>query len=220
MMQVEEIVQVVQEMAGVSEETIKTKGRKVPGAATYKSSFNNEWTSKWHIESKGHQAKQQALKSTSTINNFSLPLTAEMSAQEVKISGFDTEDLVVDIEYWFKGSTNREKLNVGFTTTSTLNRLLEAGEVTLHKAQQFQQAALAFLVGAVEYAMDKPPLKDPLLKHARFIDVQLRAECGVEDALYFVDSKEFMEYQLMDIALPQDSTVFDVEEFCGRMSST
>ncbi|KAF4116599.1 hypothetical protein G5714_004088 [Onychostoma macrolepis] len=123
-----------------------------------------------------------------------------------------------------------EKLNVGFTTRATLNRLLEAGEVTSQKAQQFQQAALAFLVRAVEYAMDKLPLKDALLKHARFIDVQLRAECGVEDALYFVDrfqellpfhdpkeqdqvSEEFMEYQLMDIALPQDPTVFDVEEF-------
>ncbi len=48
----EETVQVedeetVEEMAKVSEEAIKTKGRKVPGAATYKSSFNNEWTSKW-----------------------------------------------------------------------------------------------------------------------------------------------------------------------------
>jgi len=165
-----------------------------------------------------------------------------------------------------------EKLNVGFTIRATLNRLLEA---TSQKAQQFQQAALAFLVRAVEYAMDKLPLKDALLKHARFIDVHLKAECGVEDALYFVDrqvfshtdyifvsfkvmitkqiclslssnqsctyvlflrfqellpfhdpkeqdqvSEEFMEYQLMDIAMPQDPTVFDVEEFWGRMSST
>ncbi len=119
----EETVQVedeetVEEMAKVSEEAIKTKGRKVPGAATYKSSFNNEWTSKWpfitvgstssyywcsicrqenscahqgvrdvirHIESKGHQAKQQALKSTSTVKTFYLPVTAEMSVQEVKV---------------------------------------------------------------------------------------------------------------------------------------
>ena len=80
-----------------------------------------------------------------------------------------------------------EKLNVGFTTRATLNRLLEAGEVTPQKAKQFQQAALAFLVRAVEYATDKLPLKDALLKHSRFVDVQLRAECGAEDALYFVD---------------------------------
>lgn len=51
----EEIVQVeeeemveetVEEMARLSEETMKTKGKKVSGAPTYKSSFNNEWTSK------------------------------------------------------------------------------------------------------------------------------------------------------------------------------
>ena len=44
-----------------------------------------------------------------------------------------------------------------------------------------------FLVRAVEYAVDKLPLKDALLKHAKCVDVQLRAECGVDDALYFVD---------------------------------
>lgn len=90
-----------------------------------------------------------------------------------------------------------EKLNVGFTTRATLNRLLEAGEVTSQKAKQFQQAALAFLVRAVEYAMDKLPLKDALLKHARFVDVQLRAECGVEDALYFVDRQGFSHTDYM-----------------------
>jgi len=85
---------------------------------------------------------------------------------------------------------------VGFTTRGTLNRFLEAGDVPSNKAQQFQQAALAFLVGAVEYAMAKLPLKDALLKHARFVDVQLRVECGVEDALYFVDRQAF-EYILL-----------------------
>ena len=43
------------------------------------------------------------------------------------------------------------------------------------------------MVRAVEYAVDKLPLKDALLKHAKCVDVQLRAECGVDDALYFVD---------------------------------
>ncbi|KAK0150739.1 Zinc finger BED domain-containing protein 5 [Merluccius polli] len=75
-----------------------------------------------------------------------------------------------------------EKLNVGFTTRATLNRLLEAGDITPQEVQLFQQAALAFLVRAVEYIINKLPLKD-----AKFVDVQQRAECGVEDALYFVD---------------------------------
>ncbi|KAK0146582.1 Protein FAM200B [Merluccius polli] len=133
----------------------------------------------------------------------------------------------------------REKLNVGFTTRATLNRLLEAGDITPQEVQLFRQAALAFLVRAVEYGINKFPLKETLLKHAEFVDVQQRAECGVEDALYFVDrqgfhellsfhgpqeqdkvSEEFLEYQLMDIPMPQDPTTFNVEEFWGSMSST
>ncbi|XP_039653059.1 uncharacterized protein LOC120557088 [Perca fluviatilis] len=129
-----------------------------------------------------------------------------------------------------------EKLNVGFTTRATLNRLLEAGDITPQEVQLFQQAALAFLVRAVEYGINKLPLKEALLKHAKFVDVQQRTECGVEDALYFVDrfqellpfhqpeeqdkvSEEFLEYQLMDIPMPQDPTTFNVEEFWGSMSS-
>ncbi|XP_057202335.1 uncharacterized protein LOC130561779 [Triplophysa rosa] len=129
-----------------------------------------------------------------------------------------------------------EKLNVGFTTRATLNRLLEAEDITPQEVQLFQQAALAFLVRAVEYGINKLPLKEALLKHAKFVDVQQRTECGVEDALYFVDrfqellpfhgpeeqdkvSEEFLEYQLMDIPMPQDPTTFNVEEFWWSMSS-
>lgn len=120
----------------------------------------------------------------------------------------------------------------------------------------------------------KTPLKEALLKHTQFFDVQQRTECGVEDALYFIDrqgfhifqdfnifntlsiiwtmvtkqilnpffthgalfrfqellpfngpeeqdklSEEFLEYQLMDIPMPQDPTTFNAEEFWGSMSS-
>ena len=64
-------------------------------------------------------------------------------------------------------------------------------QATLHRrkcsSSRFQQAAVAFLVRAVEYAMKKLPLRESLLKHAMFLDVQQRVKCGVEDALYFVD---------------------------------
>nr|XP_055023092.1 uncharacterized protein LOC129413419 [Misgurnus anguillicaudatus] len=148
-----------------------------------------------------------------------------------------------------------EKLNVGFTTRATLNRLLDTGDVTPQHVQRFQKAALAFLVRAVEYALEKLPLREALLKHARFVDVQQRTECGqccqielmepaqsgntecgIEDALYFVDrfaellpyqgpqehdqlSEEFLEYQLMDITMPQDPSTFDIEGFWGNMTS-
>ncbi|KAK1892520.1 Zinc finger BED domain containing protein 5 [Dissostichus eleginoides] len=86
-----------------------------------------------------------------------------------------------------------EKLNVGFTTRATLNRLLEAGDITPQEVQLFQQTALAFLQ---------------------------RTECGVEDALYFIDRfqellpfhgpeeqdkvcEKFLEYQLMISPCPK-----------------
>lgn len=61
--------------------------------------------------------------------------------------------------------------------------------------QLFQQAALAFLVRAVEYGINNLPLKEVLLKHAKFVDVQQRAECVVKDALYFVDRQGFTHFQ-------------------------
>ncbi|XP_060908740.1 trace amine-associated receptor 1-like [Labrus mixtus] len=67
----------------------------------------------------------------------------------------------------------REKLNVGFTTRATLNRLLEAGDITPQEVQLFQQAALAFLIRAVEYSINKLPLKEARMKHAKLVDVQL-----------------------------------------------
>ena len=79
-----------------------------------------------------------------------------------------------------------EKLVIGFTTRATLNRLVAEGDVSPQQVQKFEQAAVAFLESAVEYAMQRLPLKEPLIKHAMFVDVQQRVECGVDDALYFV----------------------------------
>ncbi|XP_060774407.1 uncharacterized protein LOC132884566 [Neoarius graeffei] len=129
-----------------------------------------------------------------------------------------------------------QKLNVGFTTRATLNRLLYAGDVTPQQVERFHQAVLAFLTGAVEYAMAKLPLKESLLKHARFVDVQQRADCEVNDAAYFVDqftkllpyhepqdqdqlAEEFQDYQLMEVPMPEHQTEFDLEAFWECMSS-
>src|SRR4029434_350423 len=47
MVQVEEEETVEEMVEETVEEMARTKGRIVPGAATYKTSFNSEWTSKW-----------------------------------------------------------------------------------------------------------------------------------------------------------------------------
>ncbi|XP_062848412.1 uncharacterized protein LOC134310716 [Trichomycterus rosablanca] len=142
-------------------------------------------------------------------------------------------------EIHYKDPSNQlpgQKQNIGFTTRATLSRLLDAGDITPQQVERFHQAALAFLIGAVEYAIVKLPLRETLLKHARFVDVQQRTECEVNDAAYFVErfpellpyhgpqehdqlSEEFLDYQLMDIPVPQDPAMFDIEAFWGDMSS-
>ena len=83
------------------------------------------------------------------------------------------------------------KLNIDFTTRVKLNRLLDDGDITSQQMEKFHEAALAFLINAMDYALKKLPLQEPLLKHAKFVDVRQRLECGIEDALYFVESLEF-----------------------------
>ncbi|RXN16530.1 hypothetical protein ROHU_027475 [Labeo rohita] len=126
------------------------------------------------------------------------------------------------------------KLSVGFTTRARLNHLLDAGDITAHQVDKFQTAALKFLMRAVEYALQKLPLREPLLNHARFVDVRQRAECGVEDALYFVEryvhllpyhspqehdalGEEFLDYQTMP--LPRLEADPDIEGFWANMAS-
>lgn len=46
----------------------------------------------------------------------------------------------------------RGKLNTGFTTRATFNRLLNDGDITLQLMEKFHDAALALLTKAVEYA--------------------------------------------------------------------
>ncbi|KAJ4932560.1 hypothetical protein JOQ06_010978 [Pogonophryne albipinna] len=126
------------------------------------------------------------------------------------------------------------KLNVGFITRMRLNHLLDAGDITAQKVELFHTASLNFFVKAVEYALQRLPLSEPLLKHARFLDVRQRAEYGVEDALYFVDryahllpyhspqdhdslGEEFLDYQTMPVPILEADP--DIEGFWANMAS-
>lgn len=59
--------------------------------------------------------------------------------------------------------------------------------------EKFHEAALAFLINAVDYALKKLPLQESLLKRTKFVDVRQRLECAVEDALYFVERLGFFQ---------------------------
>ncbi|XP_070848526.1 uncharacterized protein [Chaetodon trifascialis] len=142
-------------------------------------------------------------------------------------------------EIAFKEKANHlpgRKLNIGFTTRAKLNRLLDDGDITPQQMEKFHEAALAFLINAVDYALKKLPLQEPLLKHAKFVDVRQRLECGVEDALYFVErfshllpyhrpqehdllSDEFLEYQTMPVPPLQDPEEIEMGSFWAEMAT-
>ncbi|KAJ8381383.1 hypothetical protein SKAU_G00021610 [Synaphobranchus kaupii] len=61
----------------------------------------------------------------------------------------------------FKEKSNHlpgRKLNIGFTTRAKLNRLLDGGDITPRQTETFNKDALAFLIKAVEYALQKLPV--------------------------------------------------------------
>ena len=88
---------------------------------------------------------------------------------------------------WYAVSLTGRKLNIGFTTRAKLNRLLDEGDITPQQVDSFHEAVLCFLTSAVAYALKKLPLKEPLLKHSKFVDVRQRAESDIGDVLYFVE---------------------------------
>ncbi|KAK6481138.1 hypothetical protein HHUSO_G17313 [Huso huso] len=123
---------------------------------------------------------------------------------------------VCEVEYKDKQNQVADhKLNVGWTTRTTLNRLHEAGEISQYQVDNFHKAVRAFFVAAVDYAFKKLPFKEPVLERSQFIDFQQKMDCDVNDALYFVYrfshllpygdpkeqdklSDEFLDYQLME----------------------
>ncbi|XP_061093937.1 uncharacterized protein LOC133126086 [Conger conger] len=137
----------------------------------------------------------------------------------------------------FKEKANHlpgRKLNIGFTTRAKLNKLLDKGDITPQQVDSFHEAVLCFLTSAVDYALKKLPLKEPLLKHSTFVDVRQRAESDIGDVLYFVErfphllpyhgpeehdllGEEFLSYQTMPMISLQDET--EMESFWAEMAT-
>ena len=88
--------------------------------------------------------------------------------------------------------SNRKKVaHWVHTTRAKLNRLLDEGDITPQQVDSFHEAVLSFLTSALDYAIKKLPLKEPLLKHSTFVDAWQRAESDIGDVLYFVERVVF-----------------------------
>ncbi|KAL2091672.1 hypothetical protein ACEWY4_013935 [Coilia grayii] len=101
-------------------------------------------------------------------------------------------------------------LGIGFTTRTTLNRLVEAGHVSPEAVKKFHMAARSFFKTAVEYALAKLPLNDQVLQYSKFVDFKQKMDVSVDyvqfnHLLPYDEPKEqdqlndeFLEYQMME----------------------
>ncbi|CAJ1061395.1 Hypothetical predicted protein [Xyrichtys novacula] len=164
------------------------------------------------------------------------------------MSGFDPEDLIVDVGYWFKGSTNRKGdlaefcdfhgseymetlLHISVRWLSLemfITRVLwQSGPLTSYfKSLNESQPRFRRLVDAFSNPMTEVYLLFFQSVLPVFSALNLLLQRG-KSSIFLLHgeeqdkvSEEFLDYQLMDIPMPQDPTTFNVEEFWGSMSST
>ena len=77
-------------------------------------------------------------------------------------------------------------LFIGFTTKQSLQKLLNEGDISEHDYNKFYKGARTFFITAAEYVIKTYPLKDDLLKHAKFVDFENQEEATFSSVEYFI----------------------------------
>ena len=67
---------------------------------------------------------------------------------------------------------------VGFMTRQLLRKLLNNGDVGMSAVTKFYTAVCTFYTTSVEYVKKVYPLKDDMLMHSKFINIEKREECS------------------------------------------
>ena len=76
---------------------------------------------------------------------------------------------------------------IGISTRTTIRKLLEEGDVGPHDTSRFYQSVRAFYVQAMKYDFDNLPIKDPLLRNARFLNFKNKDHATFSQVKYFVE---------------------------------
>ena len=76
---------------------------------------------------------------------------------------------------------------IGISTRSTLRKLLEEGDICPSDESKFYRSARAFYVQAMKYALDNLPIKDSLLKNAKFVNFKTKDDATFSQVEYFVE---------------------------------
>ena len=78
-------------------------------------------------------------------------------------------------------------VDIGFVTRTTLNRLVESGDVTANEKAKFYEGAKAFFFTAFKYGVRHMPVDDPVLENAQFVHFEDRENMSFSIPQYFVE---------------------------------
>jgi hypothetical protein len=67
-----------------------------------------------------------------------------------------------------------------------LNKLVDEGDISFAQTSKFFQSVCAFYLRAMEYALVNLPVKDELLKCAKFVNIPYRDSAAFSQVEYFV----------------------------------
>ena len=101
---------------------------------------------------------------------------------------------------------------IGFITRQTLLKLVNEGDCTPTESKKFFHGVRAFYVAATKYIIEKFPFEDDVLKCAKFVNFEKRANCTFSDVEFFMHRyqgiaglivtddifDEFVDYQLLE----------------------
>lgn len=64
---------------------------------------------------------------------------------------------------------------------------MEEGDISASNKSKFYESVRAFYVRAMQYALENLPLRDPLLKNARFLNFESKSGATFSQVEYFVE---------------------------------
>ena len=133
----------------------------------------------------------------------------------LKISSVQATNGDINVDFSsFDNQLDNQNIFIGLMTKQLLQKFLNNGDVAVCDAKKFFTGVRSFYVATTRSILATYPLKDDVLKHAKFIDFERRKRCTFQSVEYFVSlfphldslkapkemellQEEFVSYQLL-----------------------
>ena len=104
----------------------------------------------------------------------------------VKIRAIKEANKLSSVKFEDRGNQlDDQDLAVGSDLKEKLIQMEDYGDISPAGRQIFYRAARSYFVSDAIYAMDRLPLEDELLQHARFVNLDIVEDCMISDVEYF-----------------------------------